>query len=196
LLVLVTEVERVLLLPCWTLPKLRPEEATICCPEAALAHKTTLRRSRCHQTRLPSKPQRRISPTLSPCSNSARRGIVEPLPPRCRSPSVPAVSHCAVQRCHCFPIRRKSIDHGRLEEVLSKFRGCHCPTEHARLSPIPQRGLYFFSELDGRRSSSRLNLSVRRIRLKDAALLDFVRRVGTLVDCSTKKRCETHRPVF
>jgi hypothetical protein len=74
LLVLVTEVERVLLLPCWTLPKLRPEEAILCCPEAALAHKMTLRRSRCHQTRLPSKPQRRISPTLSLRAQTAHGG--------------------------------------------------------------------------------------------------------------------------
>jgi len=53
LLVLVNEVERVLLLPAWTLPKLRAEAASLCCPEAALAYKTTLRRNRCHQTRLP-----------------------------------------------------------------------------------------------------------------------------------------------
>ena len=112
--VLVNEVERVLRLPAWTLPKLRElrESANLCCPEAALAHKTTLRRNRCHQTRLVRKRQRRISPTLAPCSNSARWGIVEPLPTRCRSPSIPAVSHCVVQRCHCFPFRGK-VDRSR-----------------------------------------------------------------------------------
>jgi hypothetical protein len=46
LLVLVTEVDSVLLLPSWTLPKSRPEEASASCPEAALAYKTTLRRSK------------------------------------------------------------------------------------------------------------------------------------------------------
>ena len=75
LLVLVNGVERVLLLPAWTLPKLRAEVASLCCPETALANKTTLRRNRCHQIRLPRERQRRISPTLAPCSNSTRWGI-------------------------------------------------------------------------------------------------------------------------
>lgn len=77
--------------------------------------------------------------SLTPCSNSARRGIMEPLPTRCRSPSIPAVSHCVVQLRHCFPPGKKSIDHGRLGEVLVKFRGCDCPTEHPMRSPTPQQ---------------------------------------------------------
>jgi len=123
LLVLVNGVERVLLLPAWTLPKLRAEVASLCCPEAALANKTTLRRNRCHQTRLPRERQRRISPTLAPCSNTHGGEFVEPLPTRCRSPSISAVSHCVVQRCYCFPPRGKSKDHGRLDEGVGRFRG-------------------------------------------------------------------------
>ena len=46
-LVLVSDVESVLLLPSWTLPKLRVGVATMSCPKPALAHKTILRRSRC-----------------------------------------------------------------------------------------------------------------------------------------------------
>jgi len=78
LLLLVTEVDSVLLLPSWTLPKLREgearaEEAIVCSPEAALAYKTTLRRS-CHQMYLPSKPRRRIPPTLLLHAQTAHGG--------------------------------------------------------------------------------------------------------------------------
>jgi hypothetical protein len=157
LLVLVNEVERVLLLPAWTLPKLRElraEAANLCCPEAPLVHKTTLRRNRYHQTRLPRKRQRRISPTLAPCSNSTRWGIVEPLPTRCRSPRIPAVSHCVVQRCHCFPSRGKSIDHGRLKEAVRKFRGVSVRQNMQRCLRSPSDVCTFSEKSHGPKSSS------------------------------------------
>src|SRR5438445_10974631 len=66
---LLTEIDSVLLLPTWMLPKLRPEEVRVSCPDAALEYKRILRRTSFHQAFLHSKPRRLMaSDSLAPCS--------------------------------------------------------------------------------------------------------------------------------
>jgi hypothetical protein len=54
--VLLAEIESVLLLPTWTLPKLRFEELRASCPDAPIEHKRTLSRTTLGQENLHSKP--------------------------------------------------------------------------------------------------------------------------------------------
>src|SRR2546426_11447089 len=118
LLALLTEIESVLLLPTGMLPKLMPEDARASCPDAALEYKRTLRRTSFHQAFLHSKPRRLMASTLLLRACGARWGIMERLPLCPGSPRTPAVRHRGVQLCHCFPLTRKSIDHGRLGGAL------------------------------------------------------------------------------
>src|SRR5437879_9801765 len=72
LLLLVTEIDSVLLLPTWMLPKLRPEEVRVSCPDAALEYKRILRRTSFHQAFLHSKPRRLMASTLLLRARGAR----------------------------------------------------------------------------------------------------------------------------
>ena len=74
LLVLRAEVQIVLLLPSWTPPKLRAEEVSASCPDAAFTYKTIWRRSKCQQRRLHSRSRRRISSTLLLRAHTAHGG--------------------------------------------------------------------------------------------------------------------------
>src|SRR5437879_12192917 len=75
LLLLVTEIDSVLLLPTWMLPKLRPEEARVSCPDAALEYKRILRRTSFHQAFLHSKPTLNNSPvSLRDCLEASCMG--------------------------------------------------------------------------------------------------------------------------
>src|SRR5439155_25981844 len=112
LLLLLTEIDSVLLLPTWTLPKLRPEEVRASCPDAALEYKRILRRTSFHQVFLHSKPRRLMASIRLLRAHGARWGIMERLPLCSGSTRTPAVRQREVQRCHFLPAHR-SVDRSR-----------------------------------------------------------------------------------